>query len=482
MRILTRYLLRAHLGPFLFALFALTGILFVNAVAKRFADLAGKGLPAQVILEVLYLSLPHILALTLPMAVLVAVLYAWAQLTSENEITALKASGVSLVRLLTPMVVAGVLIAGFMVWFNDTVLPGANHRLKNLIGDVIAKTPTLQMTEQVVNPLRTGDYRTRLFLKPGRVDHGTQRMWDITIYDLSNARKSRTIFADSGSFMLNPSQTDMMLTLYDGVVHEVDEQEQLQMQRIFFELQKVELKGVGTELTRSQNDMRSDREMSIAMLQAQIDTARLRRDEVLAEADRLTADNMERVLTGSRDAAYESSLFADGRSRYMAGSLIEMGSDDMAYRAALDAQRLAHNLRDAELRMNEYAVEYHKKFAIPFACIIFVLIGAPLAVRFPRGGVGMVIAASLAIFGIYYVSLIGGETLGDRGIISPFWGPWAPNLLFGLIGLFALSRLGREKGSTRGGGWDDLWLTLRGVVTSPFGRRHRHDDARREAA
>jgi lipopolysaccharide export system permease protein len=128
-------------------------------------------------------------------------------------------------------------------------------------------------------------------------------------------------------------------------------------------------------------------------------------------------------------------------------------------------------------------VEYHKKFAIPFACIIFVLIGAPLAVRFPRGGVGMVIASSFTIFGIYYMSLIGGESLGDRGTSStPFWGPWAPNLLFGAIALWALSRIGRETATSRGGGWDDLWLTVRGAIRGVLRRRRgrtafRNDDA-----
>ena len=473
MRILTRYLLKSHIGPFLFALLALTGILFVNAVARRFEELAGKGLPAGVIIEVFVLSLPHILALTLPMAVLVAVLYAFAQMAAENEITALKASGASLVRMIMPLVVSAFLFAGFMLWFNDSLLPDSNARLKSLLGDIGAKRPTLELTEQIINPIRTFDYRSRYYLQAGRIDDATQRMWDVVIYDLSatNSRKSRTVYADSGRMTMNPAQTDLMMTLFDGVVYEVDEANPGEMQLVAFQQQQVELKGVGTTLERTMDTQRSDREMSIAMLQAVVDTARRELAVLKQEALETHGLNLDRVLAGpAADAVLGPSELppsvglpqVDPRMRE-AMMRTEVG-DGMAYRAALEANRLANNAQTLQRQINQYSVEVHKKYAIPIACIIFVLIGAPLAVRFPRGGIGMVIAASLTIFAIYYMSLIGGESLGDRGAIAPFVGPWAPNLLFGAIALWALSRIGRETATSRGGGWDDLWLTLRGLV------------------
>jgi len=473
MRILTRYLLKSHIGPFFFALFALTGILFVNAVARRFEELAGKGLPAGVVLEVFVLSLPHILALTLPMAVLVAVLYAFAQMSAENEITALKASGASLIRMIMPLVVAAFLFAGFMLWFNDRLLPDSNARLKNLLADIGSKRPTLELTEQIINPISAGDYRSRYYLQAARIDDETQRMWDVVIYDLSatNARKARTIYADSGSMALNPELTDLMLTLYDGVVYEVDEANAGEMQRVAFAEQRVELKGVGSTLERTQESQRSDREMSIAMLQAVVDTARRELEQLKQEAQQVHNVNLERVLAGPAAEAVTSGdelppstglPVLDPRARE--AMMRNSSGDEVTYRAALEAQRLANNAMTLQGQINQYSVEVHKKYAIPIACIIFVLIGAPLAVRFPRGGIGMVIAASLAIFAIYYMSLIGGESLGDRGSIPPFVGPWAPNLLFGVIAVWALSRIGRETASSRGGGWDDLWLSIRGLL------------------
>ena len=89
---------------------------------------------------------------------------------------------------------------------------------------------------------------------------------------------------------------------------------------------------------------------------------------------------------------------------------------------------------------NRYEVEVQKKFSIPAACIVFVLIGGPLAVRYRQAGVAMVVAASLLIFCAYYVSLVGGEELADELILGPFWAMWAPNVLFGGVGLALLWR------------------------------------------
>jgi len=103
MKVLTRYLLRAHIGPFFFAFGALTGVILINTIARQMADLAGKGLTSDVIFQFFVLSLPSNIALTLPMAVLVAVLYTFSQMAAENEISALKASGIDLRRMVLPL-------------------------------------------------------------------------------------------------------------------------------------------------------------------------------------------------------------------------------------------------------------------------------------------------------------------------------------------------------------------------------------------
>ena len=114
-----------------------------------------------------------------------------------------------------------------------------------------------------------------------------------------------------------------------------------------------------------------------------------------------------------------------------------------------------------EKTRDRYLVDIHKKFSLAVACIVFVLVGAPIALRFPRGGVGLVIGVSLAIFALYYVGLIGGEALADRSIISPFWGMWGANVIMAVLGVFMTARMGREGETARGGDFGDMVETLR---------------------
>src|SRR4029453_18122960 len=141
-KIISKYILREHVGPFVFALTALTSLMILNFISRQFGELVGKGLPASGTGEFFALSIPFTIALTLPMSVLVAVLYAFSRLAAENEVTALKASGVSPWRLVTPALVWGTLMSLFLLAFNDQVLPRANFRLKTLQDDIAQTKPT----------------------------------------------------------------------------------------------------------------------------------------------------------------------------------------------------------------------------------------------------------------------------------------------------------------------------------------------------
>jgi lipopolysaccharide export system permease protein len=478
MGILTRYILRAHIAPFFFSLTVLTGILMINTVARRLESLAGKGLPWSVMAEVFILSLPHILALSLPMSVLVATLFAFSRLAADNEITALKASGVNLNRLLLPLLLFAALFAGGMTWFNDYLLPETNHQLKLLLMDVQRKTPTLRLKEQAINPISTGrSSRAQYYLQAAEIRPATNELRDIVIYDFHEPQQVQTIYADSGSMAFNEAETDLFLTLRDGWINQIQARNPERFLRTYFNQYRIQIREVANELSRTDSSsIRSDREMSLAMLRDEADHARGRIDSLRVEAAQTAMSGLDRILSGPVDQTGDTPrrrIELDERSFPAGGDSLY---DPVARRTYTDISSTAARIRGLQRQADIHLVEYHKKFAISWAVIVFILLGAPLAVRFPRGGVGLVIAASIGIFAVYYAGLIGGESLADEATVPPWAAMWAPNVLFFFVALWGLSRIGKEAATTRGGGWDDMWHSLKSLVVRPV-RRLRGSEA-----
>ena len=475
MSILIRYLIRAHVGPFVFALSALTGLLFVNAIAQRLQDLMGKGLTRDVVLEFMYLSIPHTVALTLPMAVLVAVLYAFSDLAASNEVTAMKAGGVKPQRLMVPLLGVGTIVALGMFVFNDQVLPEANHRLKNLLLDIGRKTPTLQFREQVVNPITLTAQGNRVFLVAERIDNVRSALYDVEIVDPNDPRAMHRTVADSGYMRFNAEQTDLYLVLFDGVDYSSHEEPAGSFQQVYFKKQIVPLRGIANEMERQMGaDIRGDREMTIAML----DSVARDRDvdaEIVRDKNLVRSRNAVRYALGyavKDQDTFGTPLALDPGASPVLGVTTPQPQveDHVVRRLATDVRSDLAPLMMYARNASGYRLEIHKKLSLAVACIVFVLIGAPLAVRFPRGGLGMVIAISSSIFAVYWAGLIGGENLADQGIGPPGLGMWLPNLIFGIMGVLLLRRMGHESATTRGGGWDDLLFTVREALARPFRR------------
>ena len=132
-----------------------------------------------------------------------------------------------------------------------------------------------------------------------------------------------------------------------------------------------------------------------------------------------------------------------------------------------DSSANVSRVNEAKLRLeisqrarDRYVIEINKKFSLAAACLIFAILAPPIALRFPRGGVGLVIGVSLLVFALYYVGLIGGEAAANNGYVPPFWAMWGTNVIMTLIGVVMLLRMGRDQGSARGGGIRE-WLDER---------------------
>ena len=145
-------------------------------------------------------------------------------------------------------------------------------------------------------------------------------------------------------------------------------------------------------------------------------------------------------------------------------------------------ETLRAKLDETTQQMNAYGVEIHKKFALAVACFVFVLLGAPIALRFPRGGVGLTIGVSLFVFALYYVCLIVGESLGKRGLMPAVLSMWMANVIFAMVALLLLAKMGKEGSTARGGDMREVFDSIRGWVRSKVGRKKPITQPERAAA
>ena len=319
-KILHRYVLKEHVGPLTFALTALTSILLLQYIGKHFGELVGKGLPTLVIAEFFGLSVPLTVALTLPMAVLVATLYAFSRLAAENEITALKASGVSLVSVLKPVLWAALGVTVVMIGFNDQVLPRSNHRLAVLQRDIAQKKPTFGLREQVINEVSPGKF----YLRAGHLDEASNLMREVTIYDMADPTRRRTIYADSGNMGMSKGLTDLELTLYNGNTQDVPTANPDELQRLYFNVDLIRVRGVGNQFQKTTADSyKSDREMTVCEMQAAQDRARREHEQVRKEylAKRAALVKSKAMLSKGSTNADTSLPWDVGLGRLYCGAL-----------------------------------------------------------------------------------------------------------------------------------------------------------------
>jgi len=213
--------------------------------------------------------------------------------------------------------------------------------------------------------------------------------------------------------------------------------------------------------------------MSIALLNEEIDE----RTELLRQIRQRSLELARRAITDALGHPTEDSIGAAGSQAAplsRAGSFTASGrrlnprilSDDVTRQTALTGRQNFGQISALQAASDQFRVEIHKKYAIAFACIVFVLIGAPLAIRFPRGGIGMVIVFSVAIFAVYWAGLIGGENLANKGVLTPFWAMWSADLVFLALGIALAARMSRTSGTNRGGGLGEVVFNL-----SSWGRR-----------
>lgn len=417
MSTLSRYLLREHLGPFGLALALIIFVLVIDVMLQMMDQVLSKGLSAAAAAQLFVYNLAWIVALAVPMAVLVAVIMAFARLSADNEIMAAKACGIGFLHLLRPVALGAAALMVIMILFNDWILPDWNHRARNITASLKRLKAALVLKEKEGVFIHKLGNRYSLLIR--EVDEERNTLRGITVYDAGKKGPPTTLHAEKGRIEIFGDGSYVRLTLDRGEYHTVDANNSERFVRGTFARQFIHIEDPQRAFSDRSSSYRGQREMNLAALYAAVEKRRVEQIRGLELIDS-TAQRYHSI-TASETALHDSAAESATRESQTLAKQLEQ------------QQRLAHSRAK---QIDEFMVEIHKKFSIPAACVVFVLVGAPLGVLVRQRGATVSVGVSLVFFLVYWMFLIGGEELADRGFIPPAVAMWAPNLVFGLVGLF----------------------------------------------
>ena len=438
MKILHKYIIKEHLIPFSMSLIVLLFILLANFLLRSMDRFLGKGLDLLLILEYIFLNLAWILALAVPMAMLVATLMAYGRLSSDNEIVAMKSISISFIKLMSPAILFSCFVAALMMYFNNQILPEMNHKARMLSSDISRKRPDLDFdVGYFIDAIPNYN-----FLLGSR---NNDEFSDITIFSSKLESNQQTIIASRGT--ISSIDNGVVLHLLDGIIHEYIGNDKNEYRQIYFDKYQVLIPLDNMVMNRRNSNIRGDREMTFSMIkdkikmyEDKIKNTQIRvKNRLLNEAGEfnilpnIDTTSMITPLIANKILSEYEVFLQDSSNTIMGGSMMKVQRRLKNLSRGINSDFSLINSFNSSI--NKYLVELHKKFSIPFACIIFILIGAPLGMMARKGGFAISMAFSLGFFIIYWMFLIGGEEFADRGLLPPAISMWLPNLVLGVLGI-----------------------------------------------
>ncbi|MEO0162327.1 MAG: LptF/LptG family permease [candidate division WOR-3 bacterium] len=397
--LIERYFIKEFIPPFFFSIFALTFILLMDQLFRLIDLFVRKGLPGNIVVQVLIYHLPLIVSYTTPMALLIAIVMSFGRLSHDNEILALKTSGVSFLKILKTPAFLVVIIMIFLIFFNHYLLPEANHRARNIMYDVARKRPAVRLPDGIFSNEFPG-YTIYI----GKKIEKTGEIFNVTIYDLRN---NMIITAPNGNLYSLSDEDIMQFVLYNGEIHQL--LEATKYQKTKFEKQVINIPQ-NTDFVRRERKARSDDELNLTQLIKNLKS-------IDAEIEKIKKEIHETGITAV--------------DKYTQGAI----ERTQVFRFQIE-QKLS--IMSSKLRNRaRYLIELNKKFSLTLACLVFLIMGAPLGYLFRKGGIAGLLLGIL-LFSGYYILFLTGEEFADRRNFSPFWAMWLPNIILLIPGLIML--------------------------------------------
>lgn len=452
-------------------------------VWKYVDDLVGKGLEWWIILKLMVLVGATLVSLALPLAILLSSLMTFGNLGENFELTALKAAGVSLGRIMLPTALFCLMLSGLAFYFSNNLLPIANLKMRSLLYDITNKRPELSIRPGVFNNGLEG-----YVIKIGSKDKNGEWMQDVIIYDLTQKLgNERVLIAQKAQMKKKTGQGFLELVLYNGKSYTVVNQrrnsagksypmirETFEKESIMFDLNEFKLNRSDESLFKRNYQM-----LTLGQLENALDTLNINlkdeqhrvinnmlRSEMLSflKYGKQKPKKVNDELKGSetiinRTILNDSSIFNPAlqfneqagnkksfkikdKSNVLINFNIQdqqkiLASADQVIRSSksvLEYSKEGYRVQKEVIRRHE--IEWHRKFTLSFACFLMFLIGAPLGAIVKRGGLGIPVVLSVVFFIIYHMISITGEKIVRESVTTAFNGMWLSSMILLPIGLF----------------------------------------------
>lgn len=452
MKKLDRLVFNAFLGPFVLTVMVVTFIFLTQTILKYIDELVGKGLGFLDYAELMFYFSMNILPVAFPLAILLSSLITFGNLGQFNELTAVKSSGITLLRVLLPIFVWVIGCTIGLFFFNNYVVPKANLKAYSLLYDLRQKKPSLDLKPGVFYNGIPG-YSIKISKK---YDNDTS-IKDVMIYDHNRGRgNTDLIMADSGTMYLMHKNQYLVLELFNGKSyseHQGDHRHSSVLYpeefvrndfyktKLVFDLSSFDLKRTQEELFTGSRLMKT-----VTELDEGIDSLKIQHQN-----NQMKPEFWLQPFFPYADIQQDSNLLSMrtiGRS--LQGSLPELDTQPRVIRG--NAQRAANQIRSLknylqgnierdvylQKEINLFYISKYQKYTQAMACLVLFLIGAPLGSIIKKGGLGVPVLIAILFFIFYYVFGLTGEKWTKEGVLPPYIAMWFGNLMLLPVGLFFL--------------------------------------------
>lgn len=454
------FILKSYLGPLLMTFFISMFILVMQFLWRYVDDLVGKGLEWHVLAELLFYASLQVVPMALPLAILLASLMTFGNLGENYELTALKSAGVSLPKIMMPLIILTILISYGAYKFSNNVLPVANLKLVSILHGVKETRLELDIKENVFYQ-GVDDFS----IKVKKKDPSKNMLYDVMIYDHRDryARNSNVTLADSGKLLMSDDKKFLKLILFDGVRYDekvgLENNRRNTQEHMFrtdhFKSQTavIPLKGFDFSKTDENLFKHSDRMKNLKQINHDLDSIQGEKNKFVNNLEsrsrsfyfsKVEYETQKKSTNPDRNRDFAQ---IDSTSSINIDSVFaELGNNrkqmvyDMALRQARNTKSTIDErmkfIQRQETNLKRHKMELHRKFTLPFACLIFFFIGAPLGAIIRKGGLGMPVVISVLFFVAYYIIDTMGAKLAREGVWYVYQGMWLSSAVLLPLGIF----------------------------------------------